>query len=156
MLCGDIERVHNVMCFLTKCELVLETTPSSFAYVNRPHILFIAPASFWMNCVLKRSLLTILLRCGTKYQREKDNFEEALFGHEHVKSTKNAVMRFMYGYTNYVGVPIKETALSSIHSKGWVKNFRDSTISFARENLVLPKEVEPIGEIVELENEVWL
>lgn len=156
MLCGDIERIHNVMCFLTKCELVLETTPSTFAYANRSHILFIAPASFWMDCVLKRSLLTIILRCGIKYQREEDNFEEALFEHEHVKNTKNAVIRFMYGHTRYVGVPIKESVHSTIHSKGWVKNFRDSTVDFARENLVLPDNIEPIGEIEELGNEVWL
>ena len=61
---------------------------------------------------MKRSLLTILLRCGVKYNRKQDNFEDAVFSCAYTQNTRYAVQRFLDGFTKYTG-----------KSNGWYNQF---------------------------------
>lgn len=70
---------------------------------------------------MRRSLLTILLRAGMLYDTDKDNYEKALFGEPYIIPTKQAVMRFMYGFTKYAGPPM-ETGVN-LEIKGWKRVF---------------------------------
>ena len=61
--------------------------------------------------------MTILVRAGMVYDPKSDNYEEALFTEKWAKPTKTAVMRFLYGFTKYVGPTIDDQP--AIESRGW-------------------------------------
>jgi hypothetical protein len=52
---------------------------------------------------MKRSLFTILLRCGQNYDFVRGNFEEALNSVSYARNTQYAVKRFLEGNTKYTG-----------------------------------------------------
>ena len=66
---------------------------------------------------MRRSLLTILLRAGMLYNKDRDNYEQALFTEPYIVPTKQAVMRFLYGFTKYAG-PSMEPG-TNLETKGW-------------------------------------
>lgn len=116
--------VQNVFDFMKKTEKILELEKikkegflfgdySIFYKTNLPFIGYIKPAEFWMNHVLKRSLLTIFVRCGDKYNLQKDNYEEALLSESYVTKTKTAVYRFLFGFHD----------IKYYDRNGWVSNF---------------------------------
>lgn len=108
----------DVASFLLKTEAVLKQVENSkFSDTNRDTILWIEPSIFWKKCRIRRSLLTILVRAGMVYDLNKDNYEEALFNQEYVFSTKRAVQRFLYGFTNYVG-PLEDIS-GTLDRRGW-------------------------------------
>ncbi len=114
---------RNVATFVSKTERILNIRKrSKFSETNRDSILWFEPCYFWKSCRMRRSLLTILLRAGTLYDLETDNYEEALFKHPYLVSTKQAVMRFMYGFTKYVGPPMKPGL--TLEVKGWREVFK--------------------------------
>jgi hypothetical protein len=146
----------NVAGFLAKSEEILELSDrSNYSHTEKDIILWVAPARFWMNCWVKRSFLTILLRCGMYYDPERDNYEEALFGNgteadaarEYTNKTRLAVMRFMFGFTKFVApAGVTEPAASeTIHSKLWVEVFKDRSIKELKTILVSEKPTKGFG-----------
>ena len=78
---------------------------------------------------MRRSLLTIFLRGGGKYLPADDNYEEALFSVRYAEQTKDAVMRFLFGFTT-LNWPSKPN-----ENFGWVSAFSHKSMSYTREHL---------------------
>lgn len=113
---------RHIAEFLLKIERFLNVSPhSNFALTNRRTILWIEPNMFWKSCPLKRSLLTGLLRAGIVYDYREDNFEQALLSNEmprsHLQGTRKALLRFLCGYTKYVGP--EPGGSSTLQTQGW-------------------------------------
>jgi hypothetical protein len=148
---------RDIAKFLDRIEAVLELKePSKYAFTNRPHILWIEPSDFWRLCPMRRSLLTCLLRSGIVYEAHRDNFQEALFSHEYLKRTRKALMRFLFGFTNYTGVligPNYEGA--NLASKGWLSVFEFKDEPFIRQTLVSPNQTKTVS-VIDLGEPLWL
>jgi hypothetical protein len=80
---------------------------------------------------MKRSLFTILLRCGQNYHPKIDDFDEALFSDLYTKQTEFALRRFMDGHTKYTG-----------QRRGWYNQFKQEGVTTDKQKierlLVLP------------------
>lgn len=121
---------------------------SLFGKTEKDTILWMQPSRFWTECYMKRSLLTALLRCGMNYSVQKNNFDEALFSEQfketvYLRETKPAVLRFMFGFTKYVGPVTYSTSTgpyASICKHGWREEFKSLDNSTIRKRLVLPSE----------------
>lgn len=136
------ENDSNISSFIQKTEQILivgalqKINKSKFYNTNLNFALWVEPSSFWMKCPMKRSLFTLLLRCGSYYDKNKDNYEEALYSVDYSKSTKKALQRFLYGFTefsyngeNFEGI-----------GKGWVSYFANKDCSSVCSKLKSPKE----------------
>ena len=119
-------------------------TSSCFARTERKNIIWVVPSSFWLACLMKRSLLTLLLRCSLNFECSQRNFERCLFGDypecKLVRETRAAVMRFMYGFTEYRGqLPhISTSASSSLIRHGWHSEFSNASEFDVKSKLALP------------------
>lgn len=137
----------RIAFFLSKFEdILIEASSQTFekskySLTNLNFALWIEPSQFWMECTMRRSLLTILLRCGQIYDEEKNNFEEALFSIDYAKNTKTAIQRFLFGYTTYV--PTGEI-IEGI-SKGWSNTFGKKPDDMIRKHLAITGESEKIA-----------
>ncbi len=142
-------RSEHVANFIFKFEEIIALNGnniqhSTFNKTNKPNIVWINPSSFWLDCILKRSLLTLLFRCGLNYDIQKSNFEDCLFGEyaecKFVKETKNAIIRFMFGFTKYQGfLPhVSSGGTSTLIRHGWHSEFQDADISVIKNKLVSP------------------
>ena len=125
-----------VAIFLRKTEIILkQKIYSDFAKTNRDTVLWIEPSDFWKSCRMRRSLFTILIRAGMSYDPDIDNYEKALFGYKWAKATKSGVMRFLYGFTKYVG-PTIDDQNGSLETRGWKFVFesrsKESIIEFLK------------------------
>lgn len=120
---------HSIYEFILKTEETLrfagvscESTKMSLT--NRDYAVWVEPSTFWKGCEFKRSLFTILLRCGSNY---KNDYEEALISNSYIKDTYVAVKRFLFGYTEYSnsGSELKSSFIRTDNQKkGWVTNFK--------------------------------
>lgn len=143
----------SVAAFILKTEAILkEPEQSVFAETNRNTILWVQPSEFWKCCPVRRSLLTVLLRAGILYDSERDNYEDALFKQEYVVPTKKAVMRFLFGFTDYRGPEILDTG--TIWVRGWKTIFEGKTEAEVRAWLVAPPQMS-YTPTVELESALW-
>ena len=128
-----------------------------FAQTNRKTILWIKPSRFWVDCQIKRSLLTLVLRCGKNYEIRKNNFDDALFGNykecQYLKETKPAVLRFMFGFTKYVG-RINVSAYETVQKHGWREEFYRLDSPSIRKKLTLPDGEKKLNNIIGLET-LW-
>lgn len=114
LFCHTKNKSKNVLFFINLIEKKLFLKKMSIVgTTQRNNISWVKPSSWWTKTSMKRSLFTALLRCGQKYNLEKDNFEEALFSCFYTKDTEYAVRRFLKGYTKYTG-----------KKKGWYNQFR--------------------------------
>ena len=114
----DLGKGHCIAAFIKKVEEKLDIQPrSEFGPTQRKTIMWIKPSKWWTGRTMRRSLFTILLRCGDAYNPNKDNFEKALFSYSYAKNTKIAINRFLAGYTDYTG-----------KKRGWYKQFSEITI----------------------------
>jgi hypothetical protein len=150
-------RCRDLARFLERVEEVLELKEHSvYALTNRPHILWVEPSPFWKQCSMRRSLLTCILRSGIIYESDRDNFQEALFNHEYLKRTRKALMRFMFGFTNYNGVVIEPNYQgSNLVSKGWLSVFEFKDEAFIRQTLVSPNQTKTVS-VIDLGEPLWL
>ncbi len=125
---------EHIAAFISKTEDVLNLTYSfkrtSFCKTNRPYALWVSPAPFWRECFLRRSLFTILLRCGFEYRENENNYEQALYSVPYIGETKTAVHRFLFGFTRFAG---EKPAKS-----GWRDFFRNQNQENIVKMLVLP------------------
>jgi hypothetical protein len=135
----------HVAGFLSKSEDILDLNLRSvYSLTDRENVLWVEPARFWMDCWIRRSLLTILLRCGMYYDCGSDNYEDALFGkgdekdqaREYTNRTKPAVMRFMFGFTKFVMPEGMSEPTGVVQSKIWVDVFNSKTTQELKSILV--------------------
>lgn len=146
-------RSISVASFIVKTEDILkEPLFSSFSETNRDTILWVEPSEFWKSCQMRRSLLTILLRCGMLYDLERDNYEEALFTQEYVIPTKKAMMRFLFGFTKYVGPNLDVD--STIQVRGWKSVFEGKDEAEIKSMLVHPGQ-NPYTPSTDFERRLW-
>ena len=120
--------MENVVNFIEKTETeILEVPKSVFNPTNRGYALWVEPSMFWKCCEMRRSLFTILLRCGQSYE---GNYDEALFSTDYAKRTKDAIVRFLFGFTKYIP--------EGYHwnYKGWVAIFENKSVRDIRQHLV--------------------
>jgi len=109
----DPYRSYNVARFMEKIEKMVDVDfPSEYGPTQRKSIMWIRPSAWWTIRSMRRSLFTILLRCGNAYSPSKKNFEEALFSDPYALATKYAITRFLKGFTLYIGT-----------KKGWLDQF---------------------------------
>jgi len=142
---------HNCAEFLTKFENVVGIYDSeipficsSFAKTSKSKITWVEPSNFWIEHPIKRSLLTIILRCGINYDIDKDNFEDTLFSEEYkenvyLRDSKSATMRFMFGFTEYCGELPTIGAYTTVIKHGWREEFSRMNDDMIRKKLRLPK-----------------
>ena len=103
-LAHESGKSKNIISFMKKIEDSLKLKEKSeYGLTQKKFIIYIKPSKWWLQKPIKKSLFTLFLRCGTNYIPKKDNFFEALQSEKCIKETKNAVVRFLSGFTNYQG-----------------------------------------------------
>ena len=120
----EYDQGERTALFIWKTEEILEQEKSKFQKTNRNYALWCEPTKFWLSCGVRRSLFTLLLRQSTRYDPTKDNYEEALFVNDYVTrdyaaQTKNAIHRFLFGFTEY-----NNPGGHSLVAPGWTSLFR--------------------------------
>jgi hypothetical protein len=152
---GLIKKFENV---LHKSKNFSNFQYTKFAKTNVPSIIYIEPSPFWLDCYFKRSIYTLIVRCGHNYKIKEDNFDEALFGVQYKESsclidTKPAVMRFMFGFTKYTGIsPV--VGQSTVIKHGWKEEFHKLDEAEIKNRLVLPDGIKKSSNIVGSES-IW-
>jgi len=154
---------ENVAGFICKTEEILTLIDrSGYSKTDRDTILWVRPSPFWSCCEIRRSLFTILLRCGRLYNPERDNYEDSLYGksdsvpqaQEYVNATDLAVKRFLFGFTKYVKLPGLVDPSSYYYKTGWVAIFKNKDLATIRQMLVLPEGEERLQTVIGLDA-VW-
>jgi len=153
---GFYYSVHTNTCedvaeFLVKCEEIIGVDDfSTFSKTEKSTILWVVPSKFWLDCEMKRSFLTMVLRCGLNYSRDKDNFDEALFSEMYkenkwARETKSATMRFLFGFTRWTEQRPRDTTPYMNSKHGWHEEFSRMDNLGIRKKLALPegKVIEP-------------
>lgn len=147
--CHQENRSGDIAGFISKFEDVtgmfsVEKPQSSFCRTDRPNIIWIQPCQFWLGCLIKKSLFTLVCRCSLNYDLSRDNFDQCLFG-EHpecklVRETKMAVLRFMFGFTRFRGElpPCAISSGSTLIRHGWHSEFANCGAREVKNKLVLP------------------
>lgn len=100
---------------------------SLFQYTNRDHATWVVPCGFWKQIYIRRSLFTLLLRAGQCYDPAIDNYEDALYSISYLHTSKDAVMRFLFGFTDFH---------VDQWSCGWAATFCHKDIDEIREKLI--------------------
>jgi hypothetical protein len=144
--------------FLTKFEIIVGVKNNSvFSKTERNDVTWIQPSLFWRSCYLRRSLLTLILRCSMNYRVEKDNFDDALFGDYkeclYIKETKPALLRFMFGFTQFNG-KLSTKPIANIVRHGWREEFLRLDEFAIRRRLISPENVAREMSIVGVET-LW-
>ncbi len=162
---------ENVAGFICKTEVILDLESlkaqwkkTTYSATDRDTILWVGPSMFWRECEMRRSLFTILLRCGMKYNPDKDDYEEALFGskygpitpdQEYAVQTAHAVKRFLFGFTRFVKVPGTPEGSSTFYNKtGWRETFKGREVDQIRQMLVWPEGEERFTTLIGLDS-IW-
>ena len=129
---------YKICAFIEKTEEILiraalqNLNKSKFFKTNLNFALWVEPSNFWMKCPMKRSLFTLLLRCGQFYNY--NNYEQALYSEEYSKSTKKALQRFLYGFTEFEYEGEKFEGIG----KGWASYFANKECSVVCKKLKSP------------------
>lgn len=150
----------DIANFLHKFETIVGFSQpfSIYCETNKDIIIWIEVSSFWLPCLMRRSLLTILLRCGINYVTAKDNFDDALFGEYkesiYARETRSAILRFMFGFTEFAGKQA-ETFQTSVIKHGWREEFQKIDDSVVRKRLILPHGTTKETSIVGVES-LWV
>lgn len=115
----DTNKSYNIASFMERVERKANIDYfSEYGPTQRKSIMWIRPSKWWTLKSMKRSLFTILLRCGNNYNPRKRNFKEALLSDPYAAATEYAINRFLSGYTHYTG-----------KQKGWLDQFYESRLS---------------------------
>jgi hypothetical protein len=93
-----------IAAFFEKLETRLGVQPrTQFGRTQIENVIWIRPSVWWTGMGMRRSLFTAFLRGSIKYSRYKKNFEEAMYSEKYLDQTREAVGRFLEGYTCYTG-----------------------------------------------------
>jgi hypothetical protein len=87
---------------------------------NVPLIKSILPSRFWSCCLVRRSLLTILLRCSDQYDPKINNYEQAIKSNSFALETFDSIKRFLMGHTEFKGKMDNNDP-----KRGWYSIFKD-------------------------------
>ncbi len=145
----DADRLPKMPFFIRDTENFLGLSDTTkFYHTNKDNVIFMQVPFFWKKCYMRRSLFTLLCRLGLEYNSQ--NWENFLFGdlpdtgkpeidsnYDMARKTKNAILRFFFGFTKYVG---NLDHLSSEHfpeKHGWVLEFSDKQNDYIKKVLVL-------------------
>lgn len=139
-----VSKDEDIANFLTKFEKVCHDGKynfSIFSKTNKPNVLWIEVSKFWLDCTMRKSLLTLLLRCGVNYDSKKDNFEDALFSENYkenfyLRQTKEAVLRFMFGFYEFTGPELEDKFQTSVIKHGWKQEFFNMDVSLLKNRLI--------------------
>ncbi len=124
------DRIKN---FIGEFERRLGLPKTRIIPTNSPYCLYVETGEFWEQQPIRHSLFTALIRAATKY--DGSNFDSALYSRYYLSDTKEAVERFLDGYTWYVG-----------NSGQWHSTFsRRKTPDFA-ERILIKAEMVPSDE----------
>lgn len=142
----EINAGKNIATFFHKFESIINCNSniefSRYQKTSRNTILWVEPSKFWTNCHMKKSLLTLIIRCGMNYDFKKDNFDDALFGNykesQYLKETKPAVLRFMFGFTKFTGTLNNISSYATVVKHGWREEFLNLDEYTIRKKLVSP------------------
>lgn len=141
---------EDIASFIVKCEKILQDSNNLYQFkntifkkTNDIKIIWIQPSDFWLNCIFKRSLLTLLLRCSLNYKVTNDNFDECMFSEKYeenrlARETKNAIIRFFYGFTEYQGNSSMNLENESIITQGWHFEFKERSLCYLKQVLQKP------------------
>lgn len=121
---------HQIANFISHTENILQAEHSIFRKTNRNYALWMEPSWFWATCPMRRSFLTILLRCGLNYRTHSHNYDDALFGHPYIQATRAATMRFLFGFTEYQ---------QDARRIGWKRAFEKAPDEEVKTSLVWPR-----------------
>jgi hypothetical protein len=144
----DYKKVEDIMSFINQAEKILGINSfTKFFKTNKENIIAVIPSKFWMDCFLKRSLLTLLFRVAF-FHKKHYSFEDTLFkefdetidskidsNKKDVIKTKNAIIRFFLGNTKYCGVKKTHPELGP-WKHGWVEEFAEKSDSDIRKLLI--------------------
>jgi len=90
---------RNVAKFIRRIETTLKVKPlTECGPTSDKRVMWVKISPWWLEDRIRKSLFTILLRAGRRYQ---GNFDEAVFSVWYTKRTKFAVKRFLSGHTKY-------------------------------------------------------
>lgn len=90
----------NSANFLLRVEEMLNISPVSvYKSTNIHNVTWIRPAPWWLSSWIRKSFLSLMLRCAFRYNMQ--NFNEALYSIEYTRQTKPAVEKFLKGFTVY-------------------------------------------------------
>jgi hypothetical protein len=147
---------ENIAAFIRKTEQILKCTEfSKFQLTNHPTLIWIEPSLFWRKCYVRRSLFTILVRIGPRYDISANNFDSILFGEGYISTTKAATKRFLFGFTTYKGMPI--TIDRETMTMGWQRIFSSYENNHEALRGVLVKEGEAeYTPSFKFQNPLWL
>lgn len=112
----------NTMAFVKKIESVIGIPTKNrvkFRKTNKKNILYVSLSDFWKT-IVHRSLLTILLRAGHKYNPKTNNWKSVIENDEYLKHTKHAIARFLSGHTR----PTLNYTYYEDRFTGWVDEFK--------------------------------
>lgn len=71
---------------------------------SQPNVVYVNPGPFWLRQPMRTSLFTILLRCASYgYEQNGDFFASLFLNYDLARECKNSILRFLDGYTWYVG-----------------------------------------------------
>lgn len=122
----------NVQGFVNIVEDAVSAGKTSLIRSDAEGVCLVKFPQFWSSCPVKRSLFTILLRLGRYYRISSRNFEDTLYGHFFTRRTKPAIMRFLFGFTEFSGG-------RNVRHSGWYSLFRDRTDQEVRRMLIAPR-----------------
>lgn len=142
---------EDIAGFIIKCEKIIQYSDNRifentiFKKTSDEKIIWIQPSKFWLECIIKRSLLTLLLRCSLNYKITEDNFDECMFSEKFcenilARETKDAIVRFFHGFTKYSGNQniTEESNNQSIIKQGWHFEFMGKPLYYLKQTLIKP------------------
>lgn len=149
------DRGENIAAFILRTEQILkEEEKSQFAMTNWNTVLSVEPSNFWRACPMRRSFFTILLRAGMNYDFTRNNYEDSLFSERYVVPTRRAVMRFLFGFTKYVGPELIGSA--TLLTAGWRTVFSDLDDFQIKSMLIWPAEHGKYVPQADLTSAMWV
>lgn len=138
LFCHRRKSIKNVAAFMGIVESTLAVEERSvFGPTQRNNISWARVSPWWMGLSMRRSLLTILMRCSQNYSVRRGDFDEALRSVQYARETDYAVRRFLNGHTRYTG-----------RCKGWYNQFRPVDGVPVSEDVVDRLLVRPLGVVV--------
>lgn len=123
----DVGKGPGIAAFLNKVEEILDLPERTvFRETDLPKALWMKLAPFWVTSFMRRSFLTMALRCGAAYRPLEDNFDVAFQSITYAKETQPAIKRFLAGFTHYTGI------VTTDMTQGWHRVFLSQNADFAR------------------------
>lgn len=92
---------YDNAAFITKVENLLGLENSVFSLTTVASVTFVKASPWWFSMPIRKSFFSMMIKCALSYNRETDNFENALYSSIYSKETKEAIQKFLNGYTSY-------------------------------------------------------